>query len=129
MCNKCWCKKWTLQMLIPQYLISVLQLYPIYTVSLNTVFLIPQNQCDMGTTCSKTFGCWVFTYGMTVLKIWAWSDIRSSWAETSAAKWTWPTWPDSKRPKNWSGRVQIGFIKYIRVKCVTVFLKQTLYDI
>ena len=42
-------KKWTLQMLIPRYLVLVLKLSPIYTVSLNTVFSIPQNQCYLGT--------------------------------------------------------------------------------
>ena len=44
-------KKWTLQMLIPQYLVLVLKLTPINTVSLNTVFSIPQNQCYLGNTC------------------------------------------------------------------------------
>ena len=44
-------KKWTFQMLIPQYLVLVLKLFPIYTVSLNTVFLILQNRCYMGTPC------------------------------------------------------------------------------
>ena len=33
-------KKWTLQMLIPQYPVLVLKLSPIHTVSLNTVFSI-----------------------------------------------------------------------------------------
>ena len=41
-------KKWTSQMLIPQYPVLVLKLFPIYTVSLNTVFSIPQNQCYSG---------------------------------------------------------------------------------
>ena len=35
-------------MLIPQYQVLVLKLSPIYTVSLNTVFSIPQNQCYPG---------------------------------------------------------------------------------
>ena len=38
-------------MLIPQYQVLVLKLSPIYTVSLNTVFSIPQNQCYPGTPC------------------------------------------------------------------------------
>ena len=46
--------KWTLQMLIPQYLVLVLKLSPIYMVSINTVFLIPQNQCYPGTSCIMT---------------------------------------------------------------------------
>ena len=45
-------KKWTLQMSIPQYLVLVLKLTPINTVSLNTVFLNPQNQCYPGNTCT-----------------------------------------------------------------------------
>ena len=44
-------KKWTLQMLIPQYMVLVLKLSLIYTVSLNTVFWILQNQCYPGTSC------------------------------------------------------------------------------
>ena len=36
-------------MLIPQYLVLVLKLSPIYTVSPNTVFSITQNQCYPGT--------------------------------------------------------------------------------
>ena len=36
--------KWTLQMSIPQYQV----LSPIYMVSFNTVFSIPQNQCYSG---------------------------------------------------------------------------------
>ena len=43
-------------MLIPQYQVLVLKLSPIYTVSLNTVFSIPQNQCYPGTPCT------MFTY-------------------------------------------------------------------
>ena len=39
-------------MLIPQYQVLVLKLSPIYTVSLNTVFSIPQNQCYPGTPCN-----------------------------------------------------------------------------
>ena len=39
-------------MLIPQYLVLVLKLTPINTVSLNRVFLIPQNQCYPGNTCT-----------------------------------------------------------------------------
>ena len=39
-------------MLIPQYQVLVLKLSPIYTVSLNTVFSIPQNQCYPGTPCT-----------------------------------------------------------------------------
>ena len=35
-------KNWTLQMLIPQYLVLVLKLSPIYTATFNTVFLIPK---------------------------------------------------------------------------------------
>ena len=46
-------KKRTLQMLIPQYLVLVLKLSPIYTVSLNMVFSIPQNQCYLGTYCTN----------------------------------------------------------------------------
>ena len=44
-------------MLIPQYQVLVLKLSPIYTVSLNTVFSIPQNQCYPGTTarCFQVF--------------------------------------------------------------------------
>ena len=38
-------------MLIPQYQVLVLKLSPINTVSLNTVFSIPQNQCYPGTPC------------------------------------------------------------------------------
>ena len=38
-------KKWTLQMLLPQSPVLVLKLSPTYMVSLNTIFLIPQNQC------------------------------------------------------------------------------------
>ena len=38
-------------MLIPQYQVLVLKLFPIYTVSLNMVFSIPQNQCYPGTPC------------------------------------------------------------------------------
>ena len=45
-------ENWTLQMLIPQHLVLVLKLSPIYTVSLNMVFSIPQNQCYLGTSCS-----------------------------------------------------------------------------
>jgi hypothetical protein len=37
-------KKWILQKLIPQKPVLVLKLSPIYTVSLNKVVLIPQNQ-------------------------------------------------------------------------------------
>ena len=48
-------KKWTLQMLISQYLILVLKLSPIYTVSLNRVFLISKNQCYPGTSCSYKY--------------------------------------------------------------------------
>ena len=40
-------------MLIPQYQVLVLKLSPIYTVSLNTEFSIPQNQCYLGTPCIK----------------------------------------------------------------------------
>ena len=39
-------------MLIPQYLVLLLKLTPIYTVSINTVFSIPQNQCYPGTPCN-----------------------------------------------------------------------------
>ena len=42
---------WTLQMSILQYLVLVIKLTPINTVSLKTVFLIPQNQCYLGNTC------------------------------------------------------------------------------
>ena len=42
-------KKWTLQISIPQYPVLVLKLSPIYTVLLNTVILIPHNQCSPGT--------------------------------------------------------------------------------
>ena len=35
-------KKWTLQILIPQFPVLILKLSPIYKVSLNTVFSIPQ---------------------------------------------------------------------------------------
>ena len=42
-------------MLIPQYQVLVLKLSPIYTVSLNTVFSIPQNQCYPGTPCSTKY--------------------------------------------------------------------------
>jgi hypothetical protein len=45
-------------MLIPQYQVLVLKLSPIYTVSLNTVFSIPQNQCYPGTPC-----IWIFSVG------------------------------------------------------------------
>ena len=48
-CNNCVVnigKKWTFEMLIPH---STLKLFPIYAVSLNTVFSIPQNQCYPGT--------------------------------------------------------------------------------
>jgi hypothetical protein len=38
-------------MSIPQYLVLVLKLTPINTVSLNTVFSIPQNQCYPGNIC------------------------------------------------------------------------------
>ena len=38
-------------MSIPQYLVLVLKLTPINTVPLNSVFLIPQNQCYPGNTC------------------------------------------------------------------------------
>ena len=38
-------------MSIPQFLVLVLKLTPINTVSLNTVFLNPQNQCYPGNTC------------------------------------------------------------------------------
>ena len=40
-------------MLIPQYLILVLKFSRIYTISLNKVFLNPQNQCYPGTPCIK----------------------------------------------------------------------------
>ena len=40
-------------MLIPQYPVLVLKLSPIYTVSLSTVFSIPQNQCYLGTPCTR----------------------------------------------------------------------------
>ena len=40
-------------MLIPQYQVLVLKLSPIYRVSLNTVFSIPQNQCYPGTPCIR----------------------------------------------------------------------------
>ena len=36
---------------IPQYMVLVLKLTLINTVSLNTVFSIPQNQCYPGNTC------------------------------------------------------------------------------
>ena len=49
-------------MLIPQYPVLVLKLSPIYTVSLNTVFSIPQNQCYPGTSCT----CWHAMQGPTV---------------------------------------------------------------
>ena len=39
-------------MSIPQYQVLVLKLSPIYMVSLNTVFSIPQNQCYPGTPCT-----------------------------------------------------------------------------
>ena len=39
-------------MLIPKYQVLVLKLSPIYTVSLNMVFLIPQNQCYLGNACT-----------------------------------------------------------------------------
>ena len=43
-------------MLIPQYLVLVLKLTPINTVSLNTIFSIPQNQCYPGNPCNlKSF--------------------------------------------------------------------------
>ena len=51
-CNNCVVnigKKWTFEMLIPQYPVLVLKFFPIYAVSLNTVFSIPQNQCYPGT--------------------------------------------------------------------------------
>ena len=44
-------KKWTLQMLIPQYPVLVLKLSPIYTVSLNKVFFNLKNRCYPGTPC------------------------------------------------------------------------------
>ena len=44
-------KKWTWRMSIPQYMVLVLKLTPINTVSLNTVFWIPQNQCYPGNPC------------------------------------------------------------------------------
>ena len=40
-------------MLIPQYQVLVLKLSPIYLVSLNMVFSIPQNQCYPGTPCTS----------------------------------------------------------------------------
>ena len=49
-------KKWSLQISIPQYQVLVLTLSPIYTVSFNTVFSIPQNQCYPGTPCTSIFG-------------------------------------------------------------------------
>ena len=39
--------------LFPQYPVLVLKLTPIYTVSLNTVFWIPQNQCYPETSCTQ----------------------------------------------------------------------------
>ena len=53
-------KKWILKMLIPQYLFLLLKLTQINTVSLNTVFLIPQNQCYPGTSCSP-FICKIYS--------------------------------------------------------------------
>ena len=41
-------------MLFPQYQVLVLKLSQIYTVSLNTVFSIPQNHCYPGTPCNLT---------------------------------------------------------------------------
>ena len=38
-------------MLIPQYLVLVLKLTLINTVSIRTVFFIPQNHCNPGTPC------------------------------------------------------------------------------
>ena len=46
-------------MLIPQYQVLVLKLSPIYTVSLNMVFSIPQNQCYLGTPCLKWCLMWI----------------------------------------------------------------------
>ena len=46
-------KNWTLQTLITQYLVLVLKFSPVYIVSLNTVFSIPQNQCYFGTPCTR----------------------------------------------------------------------------
>ena len=43
-------------MLIPQYQVLVLKWSPIYMVSLNTVFSIPQNQCYPGTPCISGSG-------------------------------------------------------------------------
>ena len=57
-------KKQTLQILIPQYLILVLKLYPIYMVSLKTVFLIFQNQCYPRNSCIVYKGtlCLMYIY-------------------------------------------------------------------
>ena len=55
-------KNWTLQMSIPQYLVLVLKLTPINMVSLNSVFLIPQNQCYPGNPCTMLYallGLWL----------------------------------------------------------------------
>ena len=47
-------------MLIPQYQVLLLKLSPIYTVSLNTVFSIPQNQWYPGIPCSTVSFVWQF---------------------------------------------------------------------
>ena len=49
-------------MLIPQYQILLLKLSLIYTVSLNTVFLIPQNQCHPGPV-TNSYNIKSFSYG------------------------------------------------------------------
>ena len=50
-------------MLTPQYQVLVQKLSPIYSVSLNMVFSIPQNQCYPGTSCSTVFSIVQFPGG------------------------------------------------------------------
>jgi hypothetical protein len=52
-------------MLIPQYQVLVLKLSPIYTVSLNTVFSIHQNQYYQGTP----YNNYIYQYADTIKEV------------------------------------------------------------
>ena len=63
-------------MLIPQFLVLVLKLSPIYTVSLNTVFSIPQNQCYLGTPCISLFA-WIYINWIVKTLPKYWTDSKN----------------------------------------------------
>ena len=74
-------------MVIPQYQFLVLKLCPLYTVSLNTILSIPQNQCYPGTPLYLNLAAIVTYHFLSKLFIgwfgyWFW--IRNNWRNRNA---------------------------------------------